>query len=404
MKVLHLLGQHPSRTGSGTSFRAIISGLNQFGHDQHAIYGLNADHTPEEVGCPATPVIFEKKIDGFPLFGMSDLMPYETKRFCDMTESDFVTWSEKFLRTFLEVTAAGDFDVIISHHLHLLTAVVARHTHIPVVGVSHGTDQAQLSRNPHHLRYVKDALKDIPLIVTNAHDQSLEIAAQLGTPIERIKVLGGGYDPSFFYPGEASPPPPYRIVYSGKISEHKGLRPLFYALANLKKDTDFILTIAGTGKGEETDELIALGERLALPIVYTGFLNQKELGELYRTQHLFVLPSYAEGLSLATIEAIGAGLACVVTHLPNLIAFLPKNILDSGQILFTESFSQTPLKEQDPAFHRLVTVLEESVKIQLRKMLTLKGKWGTIRSNEITWFGRVELLNAWISDIIPLIF
>ncbi len=402
MRILHLLGQHPAKTGSGTSFRAIIAGLARHEHEQVAIYGLNEDQEPVDVGCEAYPVIFSEKEDGFPLFGMSDLMPYPSLRFSDMTEDQFAHWSGRFLHAFHEAEGGRPFDVIIGHHLHLLVALITRHTDTPVIGVSHGTDLAQLDRNPKHLRYVKEALRDIPLIVTNSPEQNKDVTRLLGTPNKRIRVLGGGFDPTVFYPGDPAPPPPIRMVYTGKISEHKGLRPLYYALHQLKEEFDFVLTVAGTGEGEETEALIRLGESLELPIDYRGFVSQKELGELYRTQHIFVLPSFAEGLSLATLEALGAGLLCATSNLPNLRAFLPKHILESGQIAFAESFSETPIKEENPRFSALVYALQKCIELQCRKMLTSGQKLGIVEYNEITWYGRVDLLHRWISDNITL--
>lgn len=378
---------------------AAIRELGKNGHAQCAVYGLNEAHAAVDVGCPGRAVRFSRQQDGQPLFGMSDLMPYDAFRFCDMTPAQYKIWAGRFLAATRE--AIRDFrpDVILGHHLHLLTALVHKNTDVPVVGVCHGTDLDQLERNPRQRAHVKKYLKDLPLVLSNSPAQHARITRLLGIPEDRMRVLGGGCDPSVFYPGNPPVPPPFEIVYTGKISEHKGIRPLFYALGRLPKDT-VRLTIAGTGEGEETDALKALGERLSLPVRYAGFLSQEALGDLYRQSHLFVLPSYKEGLSLATLEALGSGLSCVVMDWPNLQAFLPSAFSSSGQITFVPRISDTPVSESHPRFDRLVDDLAEAIETRRTAMFSAGTFSGIIPLHDITWAGRIRKLEAWLSDIV----
>lgn len=397
MRLLHVLGQHPAKTGSGTSTRAVIRELKKRGHPQFAVYGLNADQEPVDVGCAYEAVVFSEEKDGQLLFGMSDTMPYDSLRFCDMTAGQYKRWARKFLRAIRRAVQAFAPDVIIGHHLHLLTALAEKYTDVPVVGVCHGTDLAQLRRNAVHRAHVRKGLAGLRLIVTNSPTQVEEVAALLAYPKERIRVLGGGYDPAVFYPGTPPAPPPYEIVYAGKISEHKGLRPLYHALARLPQD-GWRLTVAGTGEGEETERIVALGEALRLPIRYAGFLEQEALASLYRRSHLFVLPSFAEGLSLATLEALGAGLSCVVMDWPNLCAFLPQAFSLAGQITFVERVADQPIDASHPDFFVLVDRLQEAIGKNRSKMFLSGSSTGIIPTDEITWAGRVACLESWITD------
>lgn len=399
MRILHVLGQHPARTGSGTSMRAAIRELDRRGHAQFAVYGLNSIQVEEDPGCPYEAVIFSREKDGQVLFGMSDLMPYDSFRFCDMTAAQYKIWARRFLDAVRQAIRDFQPDVILGHHLHLLTALVAKNTDIPVAGVCHGTDLAQLERNPLHRAHVIKGFKKVSLVLTNSPVQNAEAARLLDYPEEKMQVLGGGYDPDIFYPGAPPAPPPYEIIYAGKISEHKGLRPLYHALARLPKDS-FRLTVAGTGEGEETVNLVHLGDDLGLPIHYAGFLTQEELADRYRASHLFVLPSYAEGLSLATLEALGAGLSCVVMDWPNLQAFLPPQIEQSGQIHYVERISDTPVAESHPGFEKFITKLAFAIDNNRNKMFSSGSFTGIFSLNEITWAGRIGLLVTWLSDIV----
>lgn len=398
MRILHLLGQHPAKTGSGTSMRAAIREMDARGHAQFAVYGLNAMHELVDVGCPSEAVVFSREKDGQILFGMSDLMPYASLQFCDMTPARYKIWARRFLDVTRKVIEVFQPDVILGHHLHLYTALIAKHTEIPVVGVCHGTDLAQLERNPRHREHVKKAFRKVPLILANSPAQIPAIQQLLAYPEEKIQVLGGGYDPTVFYPGSPPIPPPYEIVFAGKISEHKGLRPLYHALARLPRDS-FRLTVAGTGEGEETKSLVQLGDALELPVHYAGFLNQEELGALYRKSHLFVLPSFNEGLSLATLEALGAGLSCVVMDWPNLQAFLPPEVETSGQIHYVPRISDTPVQEDHPRFRELTRDLADAINANRTKMFSSGSFSGIITLHALTWEGRMDLMEQWVEQV-----
>ena len=50
MRVLHLLSQRPSRTGSGITLDAIVRHASDSGWDQRAVVGVPVDDTQVEVG------------------------------------------------------------------------------------------------------------------------------------------------------------------------------------------------------------------------------------------------------------------------------------------------------------------------------------------------------------------
>jgi len=105
----------------------------------------------------------------------------------------------------------------------------------------------------------------------------------------------------------------YVLGTVGRLEEQKGHRFLLDALDRLRaQGLDAVLLLVGGGREEaalrEQAARLALGERVC-------FLGMRDdLGDLFRAMDLFVMPSLWEGLSLAMLSAMAAGLPVVATH------------------------------------------------------------------------------------------
>lgn len=106
------------------------------------------------------------------------------------------------------------------------------------------------------------------------------------------------------------------LLFMGRLAKGKGLElllPAFHAL--LQKRPDSRLVLAGAGEGgfenllqKQVDEL-GLTQSVIFPGLITGLRKEAMLNDA----DMFVLPSRSEGLSIAMLEAMGAGLPVVVT-------------------------------------------------------------------------------------------
>jgi glycosyltransferase involved in cell wall biosynthesis len=79
---------------------------------------------------------------------------------------------------------------------------------------------------------------------------------------------------------------------------------------------DFVLHLAGSGSGREEREIREMAAALGDRVVMHGSLPQKSLADLLRRSHIFVLPSFFEGLPLVLLEALASGCSLVATGLP----------------------------------------------------------------------------------------
>ena len=154
------------------------------------------------------------------------------------------------------------------------------------------------------------------------------------------------------------------MVYAGKLSYAKGLIPLIEVYIKLLEEYNLELTIVGSGFGEEKDEIIALGENIG--VNFTGAVPQKILGNIFRESDIFILPSYYEGLSLVTLEALASGLLCVVTDVGGIKGFLEKKISESGLIQFVPLPEMKNVDEpMDRDYNFFIYNLEKSIRKQI---------------------------------------
>lgn len=99
----------------------------------------------------------------------------------------------------------------------------------------------------------------------------------------------------------------------GRLTEQKNQRVLLQAVARLVQDVPNVaLFLAGTGPLRADLEAEAGRLGIAERVRFLGV--RRDRATLYAAMDLFVLPSKWEGLSLALVEALGAGRAVVATR------------------------------------------------------------------------------------------
>ena len=87
------------------------------------------------------------------------------------------------------------------------------------------------------------------------------------------------------------------------------------AMKQLKKQ-DVNVSLDLVGKGDAEDKYRALAKELGVEneVRFIGYVPREEIAKYYATAHVFVLASYNEGMSVATLEAMATGLPVVTTR------------------------------------------------------------------------------------------
>ena len=104
------------------------------------------------------------------------------------------------------------------------------------------------------------------------------------------------------------------ILYLARITPEKGVHFLIEAYRRL--DTDKKLVIAG-GASDAADYYRSLKEMAADDprIIFTDFIQGRELEEWYSNALVYVLPSELEGMPISLLEAISCGNCCLVSDI-----------------------------------------------------------------------------------------
>ena len=108
------------------------------------------------------------------------------------------------------------------------------------------------------------------------------------------------------------------VLFLGTLEPRKNVAMLVRAFSLLHADQlgqDLKLVIAG-GRGWGYEGLFETVEALGLydHVIFTGFVEDDDLPDLYRGAHLFVYPSLYEGFGLPILEAMASGVPVIASH------------------------------------------------------------------------------------------
>lgn len=106
------------------------------------------------------------------------------------------------------------------------------------------------------------------------------------------------------------------ILFLSRLCHNKYPDMLIKALSLINADSlDFHLLMAGTGEPDYVNYLkqLVISLNLTNRVTFTGFVQNEQKNLLLQSADLFVLPSVSENFSIATAEAMAAGIPVVVT-------------------------------------------------------------------------------------------
>ncbi|ANM31158.1 hypothetical protein ABI59_18645 [Acidobacteria bacterium Mor1] len=368
-RVLHVLSQRPSLTGSGITLDATVRHADHAGWEQAVICGVPAsDPNPEVGGLPAEhihPLLFEVETlpagpDGErprgverPLPGMSDVMPYRSTVWSTMTDEHLARYRNAWREHVGQVIAAFKPDLIHAHHVWILGAMLKDLApDIPVFTQSHSTGLRQMELCPHLAEEVRGGVSRNDGFFALHRGQADDLRRALGVAEERIHVIGAGYREDLFSSDDETPRQAGRLIYVGKYSAAKGLPWLLDAFERLReRQPELELRIAGSGSGDEAVSLRARMEAMS-GVTLLGQIDQATLADELRRASTMVLPSFYEGLPLVLVEALACGCRVVATRLPGVLDPLAAQLGDGMELVDLPRLQgpDVPVAEDLPRF------------------------------------------------------
>jgi glycosyltransferase involved in cell wall biosynthesis len=161
------------------------------------------------------------------------------------------------------------------------------------------------------------------------------------------------------------------VLFVGTLEPRKNIALLLQAFSRLlaeRSQDDLQLVVAG-GKGWGDGRLIATMERLNIRrrVIFTGFVEDEDLPDLYRGAQMFVYPSLYEGFGLPVLEAMACGTPVITSNRSS----LPEVAGDAALLI-------DPTRPDDLAAAMFAIMSNGALHEELR--------WkGLARAKEFTW-------------------
>jgi Glycosyltransferase len=104
------------------------------------------------------------------------------------------------------------------------------------------------------------------------------------------------------------------ILFMARIVPEKGIHYLIEAFYKIKTDKKLVIAGGSSHSTEYRDKIRAMAKKDER-IILTGFVQGRELEELYSNAAVFVLPSDVEGMAISLLEAMSYGNCCLVSDI-----------------------------------------------------------------------------------------
>ncbi|SRR5579883_509571 len=240
----------------------------------------------------------------------------------------------------------------------------------------------------YHRYYIPQVLAQAQHIICNSHTTANDIAKFCHIRASKITPIPLAYDAKHFrlldrQDISATSNHSY-FLYIGRHDPHKNLHRLIAAFAELLKNGDYELWLAGSTDKRYTPKLQAQVAELGLinQVKFLNYVPYSELPKIINGAIALVFPSLWEGFGLPILEAMACGTPVITSNLSSL-----PEVAGDAAILINPYDS----REMTDAMHLVASdsVLRDSLSIQ-----------GISRANQFSWektgLATVEVLSRYL--------
>ncbi|HVG22437.1 MAG TPA: glycosyltransferase family 4 protein [Blastocatellia bacterium] len=301
------------------------------------------------------------------------------------------SWHELALRNSLDVQSARAIAGLInSHGIDIVHAHMGR-DYLVAALASRNVRRAKLILTRHHYLPLKRnalyrwMLEDVAAVIAVSDAVRESILERLQLPHERVRTIPNWIDPARFRPIERDAARAlFRLRGSlvvacvGQVTHAKGQEEFVRAagrVSQVRPDIEFL--IAGD-EGEEgkpfTGHLMKLAGTLGLGDKLKFLGHVRHIPELLAAVDVIVVPSWDEGFSLVTIEAMAARRAVLASNVGGIAGIIKDN---TTGLLF-------PPRDVQALAERLLYLVSDA---PLRERLSVQGQ-----RDVYTRFGRDQII------------
>jgi len=220
-------------------------------------------------------------------------------------------------------------------------------------------------------KYMRAIAAKADKIICISENTRRDLHSFFNIPIEKTCVVYNGVDHDVFYPL----PPQDRllaaeqlrgygidktfILYVGTIEPRKNLNGLLESFAQLKSRKVFKgqLVVAGM-QGWMSENIGVLVKKLGIhkDVIFTGFVSDAKLRQLYNMSEMFVFPSFYEGFGFPILEAFCCGTVVITSNTSSCAEIAsdaalcvdprdPKAITGAMEKVLTDKFTEGTLRQ-----------------------------------------------------------
>ncbi len=269
----------------------------------------------------------------------------------------------------------NEYDVIHMHgiwHFGSLAPFILPHKGVLVVTI-HGlldrwaVEHSKWKKQLVTLLYQKKLLGQADLIQINNTDEEEDVIRYLGYRPKNLVIIPNGMKvseytnlpPKGIFRAKHHLSPDQKVVlFMGRLNIKKGLDLLLPAFLKIHKLVpEAILILAGPDDGYQKDtEDFIKANHLEDRIKLVGMLTDTDKKEALADAHLFALPSYSEGFSIAVLEAMTSGVPALVSDRVGFGDYIKRNNAAYLTPLNPDSVADGLLKIlQDPAYATMIS-------------------------------------------------
>lgn len=378
LRILIILSQQPSETGSGVYLKEVVEELRELGHVPYLLAAhyrplSNADF-PSLSNEQIFTLIFSNHENAgdaeisFPIPGMSLDMPYLHVNFRDLTPEMLNEYRTAWLKKIWRVVDLIHPDIIHINHLWLLPGIVREVVSwVPVVATSHGTDYKLLVDAPAFKPLVLPGVQQLDAVMPVSGEIAHIVHTVFGVSSEKIQIVGNGHNHGLFFvrpPGsgrkelerllsnfDVDLPGKKIVLCVGKFAGYKGVPYLIQAakIYSPMYQNKVLTLIVGEGSPGAKAELERLIRELELErsVLLTGKVPYQAVSLLMNEADVYVMPSINEPFGLVLLEALACGVRSVAARRGGPAFFVPPVLLEKDLAHLVEPLALLEREQPD---------------------------------------------------------
>lgn len=246
---------------------------------------------------------------------------------------DIVTWTlmlnNKFQKRAAEIIQENEFDLIHAHDWSSVPAAVTikKATSLPFIFTLHSTERGRSGIHSDMSKLINDlewyGTYEADQVITVGKDIKREAQQHFSIPDEKLHYVPNGVDMDRFENAESIRNEVALdwekvILFVGRLCHQKGVRHLINSMPKVLRETPEAKFIVAGGGAVDNYRQMAEQKGVGDKALFTGFVPEQKLVNLYKTADATVMPSVYEPFGIVALESMAVQTPVVASYVGGL--------------------------------------------------------------------------------------